>query len=319
MNIEVCMKWIQARISSPGGFDVDFITIMLMDMGITGIEIIDKSQVLEFLSAERQAWDLIEESFIENMDDTLSVVFYIEDNENGHTLLKNIAARLDEGLVLTNESVNDESWLNEWKKHFKPININNITIVPEWVDYFPKKDEIIFILSHCSAFGTGQHASTRLCIEALQKYIKKHDTVFDIGCGSGILSVISLLLGAKNVLAIDIDPVSAITATKENAKINNINPKSLIVKSVDILTDYKFQKSLEQFDFIVANIVADVIIELAKIVPPFLYRGGIFISSGIVIERVDEVSEALKNNGLSIIERTDLDGWCSLVCKYDIF
>ena len=318
------MNWIKARICNKNNlqlnssFDADLITVMLMDIGINNIEIIDKPSALEFLSTERQSWDYIEESFVENMDDLVSIVFYIEDNEEGHDLLNNIKARLDEGFILTNESVNDESWLNEWKKHFQPINIKNITIVPEWIDYSPKEDEIIFILSHCSAFGTGQHASTQLCIEGLQKYIKKHDKVFDIGCGSGILSIISLLLDAKNVLAIDIDSVSAITATNENAKINNIDPNSLTVKSVNILTDYEFQKSLECFDIIVANIVSDVIIELAKIVPQFLKHGGIFISSGIIIERADEVSDALKNNGLNIIEKTDLDGWCSLVCKYDI-
>ena len=310
------MKWIKARISSPiNKFDTDLVTIMLMDMGINNIEIIDKPSVLEFLSAERQAWDLIEESFIESMSDSLAIVFYIEDNENGNILIKDIAARLDSELILTSESVNDESWLNEWKKHFKPIHIKNITIVPQWIDYSQKKGEIVFKLGHFSAFGTGQHASTQLCIEALQKYIEKDDLVFDIGCGSGILSIISLLLGAKKVLAIDIDPVSAITATKENAKLNKIKPKSLTVESVDILTDYRFQKTLDRHDIVVANMTADLIIELVEIAYQSLFWGGIFIASGIIIERADEVSEVLIESALSIIERTDLDGWCSLVCK----
>ena len=302
--------WEKICVKAACGGSIENITAILINNGIVGMEIVDSAERVRDLESIVGTWDYADESLLKN-DGKTFVFFYIAKEDGCEKMIEKIESELEqlEGVGLERTTTDDSEWAHEWKKHFKPIHIKNITIVPEWIDYSPKDGEVIFTLSHCSAFGTGQHATTRLCIEVLQDYILLDDSVLDIGCGSGILSIISLLIGAKKALAIDIDHVSAITATRENARINNVN--GLTVKSADILTE----PLDEQFDIIIANIVSDVIIELANIVPKYLKPEGVFISSGIIIERADEVSNVLKNNGFTILKRTELDGWCSLVCE----
>jgi ribosomal protein L11 methyltransferase len=230
------------------------------------------------------------------------------------------------------ESADDESWLNEWKKHFKPLRVGRVVIVPEWESYTPRKsstlsfgeaccdfgaaqDEVVFTIDPGSAFGTGQHQTTQLCVSAMQKYISAGDTILDIGCGSGILSIIALLLNAEKVVACDIDPAGAIAATRKNARLNPVDLTRLEVHAGDALSDENLREKIcaHKYDVVVANIVADVIVELVPLAKAVLKTGGYFVSSGIIAERASEVVDGFEKSGFKIEQNLSLDGWHCIV------
>jgi ribosomal protein L11 methyltransferase len=205
--------------------------------------------------------------------------------------------------------------LHEWKKHYKPFRVGQrIVIVPIWEEYEAEPGDVVFIIDPGSVFGTGLHQTTRLSIVSLEEYVRPGDMVLDIGCGSGILSVISLLLQADFAFACDFDPAAAI-ATRDNALRNPIKPGSLQVETGDIFKDTHLRDVIagRHFDIVVANIVADVVIRLAGFVKQYLKPDGIFIASGIIGERMQEVELALLNNGFTLINNLEQDGWFCLV------
>jgi len=318
------LEWLKNTIITSAS-EVEIITALLMDMGIFGVEIHNHSEMEAFFSSESLGWDYVDDSLLHPQhaaanNAEASIIFYLGTDTESKELLARIRARLHDlpnpttGPTLTTESVNDQDWLHEWKKHFHPFKIGNVHIVPEWEPANQNIGDIVFTIDPGSAFGTGQHATTMLCIEALQKWLAPGSHVLDIGCGSGILSIISLLLGAKHAVACDIDPAAS-EITRRNASLNPICPTQLEVRTGDILTDKSLLKAINQkkYDVILANIVADVIIKLAPLIRSLLAPEGIFIASGIIDERLDDVLLALKASSLSISATENSEGWCLVV------
>jgi len=302
---------------------VEIIVAMLVSEGISGVEIIDQAERAEYFSDTSQNWDYVDDNLRNNNTETseASIIFYVGTDKECHDLIEKLKSTLKilestcavslRPLSLDIETVNDQDWLHEWKKHFKPLSIGRVTVVPEWDANHD--GDIVFTIDPGSAFGTGQHATTSLCIKALQDYMGQGDKVLDIGCGSGILAIISLLLGAGNVVGCDIDPV-AIEVSKKNASLNPINSDLLQLYSGNILTSKELLAKIGTgFDVITANIVADVIKSLSPHIPNLLTPSGYFIASGIIEERLDEVIESLKANHLKIVDTFTSEGWCCVV------
>jgi len=316
------MEWTKTSIETTSQ-GIETVTGILMSFGINGVEIIDSIERARYFADNTRMWDYADESLlITDNDDCAYVVFYVTKDRAGDRLLEQVKKRFENlvqsglalgSLKMCQEFANDETWLHEWKKHFVPIRIERVVIVPEWVEYQAQAEEIIFRIDPGSAFGTGQHQTTQLCISVLQKWITLQDNVLDIGCGSGILSIISLLLGAGYVCAIDIDPAGAIAATKKNAELNPINLDLMNVLSGDVLTDADIRQTIGGgYNIVVANIVADVIIPLASIVNSFTKRG-LFIASGIITDRLNDVRNAFEDAGINILDEKELEGWHCLV------
>jgi len=322
------MEWIKAFVetTTPGA---EVVTGVLLLNGITGMEIIDPQERIRHLTETARVWDYADESLLESSSTDAHVVFYVTKDANGEAVLDDIRSSLSSlksecgiefgSLDLRLESTDDESWLHEWKKHFKPLHIGDIVIVPEWKKYEPASNEKVFIIDPGSAFGTGQHQTTQLCIRALQERLKPGDRLLDIGCGSGILSIIGLLLGADSVFACDIDPAGAIAATKKNATLNPVDISRLEIHAGDAISDSDLRAKIceNKFDVIVANIVADVIIALLPLFKAALKPGGVFIASGIIEERLDDVIEAfvVLGQGFVVLDKSDFEGWRCVVGK----
>jgi len=312
------MEWIKTSIETTSA-GVDAVTGILMNCGISGVEIIDSQERARFFADSTRTWDFADEALLTPDSESAFVVFYVTKDKAGSEQLQQVAEVLqatpgDYGtLTMRQESANDETWLNEWKKHFTPIRLGRIVIVPEWVEYKKEPEDIVFIIDPGTAFGTGQHQTTQLCINALQKHVQPNSRVLDIGCGSGILSIISLLMDASYVCAIDIDPAGAIAATKRNAELNPIDLSHLKVLSGDVITDFAARSNVGTgYDLVVANIVADVIIPLTPLVNGFA-PGKKFIASGIITDRLAEVQQVFFNAGYNIVEEEEMDGWHCIV------
>lgn len=298
----------------------DILCAVLSDIGIGGFEICDKADFWDFVNNCRDKYDYIDESLLNAPDETPTVCFYIKKSESREMLLSvnTLLSTLRDNpilgsLELSSEDVHEEDWAETWKKFFHPTAIGDrILIVPEW-ETAPESDRIKFIINPGMVFGTGTHESTQLCIEAAENRIKKGNCVLDLGCGSGILSIVSMLLGAKRGVAVDIDPASYDTAYA-NAEKNGIT-EGYTVKIGDV-TDKGFASSLgKDYDVVFANIVSGVIINIAPLIPGFLADDGILITSGIILERREEVQDALMRAGLVLEEYYERRGWCALVMK----
>ena len=316
------MEWIKITITTTT-FGAEVVTGLLMEAGINGSEILDPRDRVRHLKSVERVWDYVDEALMEEETDSSLVLFYVPKNDAGEALIDDVRARLKEldfdssdvgCLTLSLESAHEENWANEWKKHFKPLRIDDVVIVPEWENYAAQKGDIILNIDPGSAFGTGQHQTTQLCISALQRFVKPDKTVLDVGCGSGILSILSLILGARHAYAIDIDPAGAMSATKRNGELNPIDMDCLTIKSGDIITDKDLRTEVgaNKFDVVVANIVADVIIELAPLVHGLLKPDGFFIASGIITERKDDVLASFKRVGINVVWQEELEGWVCL-------
>jgi ribosomal protein L11 methyltransferase len=323
---EVSMKWIKASIqTTPAGTEP--LSEFLLSHGIAGVEIIDPREFGVFSNQDPSSWDYVDGALLE-MSDAAYVVFYLLADDDGFFALEQIKSELPSlesspvgvgSLALSTERVDDADWLDEWKKYFAPIRIGRVGIVPAWDNGFAPlfpPPEVTFTLDTGSAFGTGQHATTYLCVQALQDVLVPGQWVLDIGCGSGILSVVGLLLGAGGVCAYDIDP-AAVSATRRNAALNPVDVTRLHVAQGNILTDGLILEESPKinFDIIMANIVADVIVALAPKILDLLALGGRFIASGIITGRDGDVASALGANGLDVIENRVMDGWHCLICK----
>ncbi|MCL2360297.1 MAG: 50S ribosomal protein L11 methyltransferase [Defluviitaleaceae bacterium] len=315
------MEWTKVSIKTNSAC-VDGMTGILMDMGIFGVEIIDAKEMHKHFAESAGQWDYIDDSLINEKccsESNVTVVFYLGMNNNSYELMTLFKERItslacDDDmfklLEITEELVDDQDWLHEWKKHFRPFNIGKILITPEW-EIADNDADLVFTIDPGSAFGTGQHPSTAMCIQILQGIVRAGDVILDIGCGSGILSIISLLLGAGGVTACDIDPV-ATEVTKRNAILNPVDINDLQIFSGDVLTNSSLRQqiSMKKYDIIIANIVADVIISLAPLIPSLIKPNGVFLASGIITERIDDVTFAIKASGFAQHEVTSIDGWC---------
>lgn len=284
------MKWKKYTIETTTAAE-DFMSSMLMDLGIEGIEIEDNIP----LTKEDQADMFID--FLPELppDEGKShVSFYIEDDGKDQSeILKKVKIGLEElrdtvdvgsGMILSSET-EDLDWINNWKKFFSSFTIENILIKPTWEDVKPEdKDKFMIEIDPGISFGTGKHETTQLCIRQLIKYIKDgHPKVLDVGCGSGILSIVALKLGASEVVGTDLD-ADCMISTHENMKVNHLDEKLGTFYVGNLIDDVDLQKQVgtEEYDIVVANILADVIIPMAPVIPDRLRKGGYFITSGII-------------------------------------
>ena len=317
------MKWLALHIdTSPAGLEP--VEATLSALGIDGLVIEDEADFRRFLEQNRQYWDYVDEELDRSMSGKCRVTFYVEEGEAGFTIVAAVRialAKLKEEhpeyapLLMTMDGLEDADWENNWRAFYKPMEIGErLIVVPDWETADPK-GRVELRLEPGLAFGTGSHATTRLCLTALEKYVKPGTRVADLGCGSGILSIAALLLGAASAFACDIDG-KAVDIAYANAALNGVGRDRYTVRAGDVLTDAGLQRELGSgYDIIAANIVADVILALAPAVGGLLKKGGLFIASGIICEREAEVREALERCGFTVAEANRSEGWCCFVCR----
>ncbi len=322
------MDWLAVSIyTTPEG--IEPLCGRLYNLGITGVEIQDKDDFEDFLENNKQYWDYVDEELREKMNGETRVKIYVSDNEIGHKQLQSVrddlasfksidSDNLFGSLRVEIDTMHEEDWENNWKQYFKPIYVGDRLIIkPEWEKIENAEDKIVFNIDPGMTFGSGQHETTRLCVETLDVTVKKGDKVLDLGCGSGILSIIALMLGASEARAVDIDP-NCKKIAYSNAALNSIGEDVYTVLDGNILIDEEFKSSTEKsgpYDIVVANIVADVIIPLSKDVRRYLKDGGTFIASGIIEMRIDEVKEAIEKEGFEILEIKKENDWYCIISK----
>lgn len=316
------MKWIRFTLDTHTEA-VDLLSYKLDEMGVEGIEIEDKLPLSE-ADKEKMFVDILPDP-VDN-DGYAKVHFYMEpehcDPEKVMLQVQNIFQELREfceigkGTVTLSET-EDKDWINNWKTFFKPFRAaENIIIKPTWEDYKTEKESDILIeIDPGIAFGTGSHETTKLCIQALNHYVGEGDSVLDMGCGSGILSIASLKLGARHATAIDIDE-TAVKVAAENMKVNQLTPSQYMLFHGDLICDTNLKtKAGTGHDIVVANILADVIIPLTGVIRPHLKKGGLYITSGIIDTKEEEVREALLRHGFEILSVEQLKEWVCFIAR----
>ena len=301
------MKYIEMTINTSKD-KKDIIEGILFDYGIYTTEEIS-SDIVDELDQDEKDWDFIDYPLLNSNEDIFALRVYPENMEDAN----NLKAELNEknlGQCLIEEK-DDEDWANNWKKYYKPLEVGEkLAIVPEWEAYDNDK-RIVIKINPGMAFGTGTHESTYMCLELLERYVKKDDEIFDIGCGSGILAIAGLKLGAKRALAVDIDD-KCIDASHENADLNNLEDK-MDIKKGNLLDVVKGRA-----DLIVSNIIAEIIVDEIKNLKNHMDKGGIFITSGIIKERRQMVIDALKENGFEIIDELEKNNWVAIVGRLNV-
>lgn len=310
-------NWIEVTIKTTTEA-VEPITNILYEQGAGGAVIEDPKDFL-FQKKNELDWDYVEEEvFKKNEEDDVLIKTYVSEEKNVMEFveiikqkvlgLKDFGIDIGEGSVSLDQ-VNEADWANAWKAYYKPTKVGQRVVVkPTWEDYAMQEGDLIIELDPGMAFGTGTHETTSMCIRELEKYVNKDSKVFDIGCGSGILAIAASKLGAKEVVAVDLDEV-VVKVAKENVLENKVE------KSVSVMHGNLTDVIKDKADVIVANIIADIIKILAKDVQNFMKEDAIFISSGIILDKVEEVKESLIENGFEIVEVQKLGEWSAIVSK----
>lgn len=325
------MKWKKYTIETTTAAE-DFLSVMLMELGIEGVQIEDNVP----LSKEDQADMFID--FLPELppDDGIShVSFYLEDTGADYSeLLKQVKIGLEDlrntvdvgSGVITSDETEDLDWINNWKKFFHSFYIEDILIKPTWEEVKEEdKDKFLIEIDPGLSFGTGKHETTQLCIRQLLKYIRGTEDytpqnptpkVLDVGCGSGILSIAALKLGAKEVVGTDLDK-DCITSTLENMEVNHLDRSKGTFYVGNLIDDAQLQEQvgMGEYDIVVANILADVIIPMAPVIPARLKEGGYFITSGIIDFKEKDVKEALENAGFHIVEINRQGEWVNITAR----
>lgn len=324
------MEWIEVFVAT-SKMGLEPVEGVLYQCGLNGLMIHDEADFAEFLENPNREWDYVADELVEEkQEQTTGITFFLRDNLYGREQLSQIKSALQSvketekemdlgSLEVTMKNVAEEDWANNWKKYFKPFPVGDkIMIKPSWEELPAQTDKIILKIDPGHIFGTGTHETTQLCMELIEKYVKKDDMVLDIGCGSGILSIASLLLDAKEADAVDIDP-NAIQIAYENSDRNDIDRNRYHVKAGNILEDKELQASYsgKKYDLVAANIVADVIIALTKQVPDYIKDGGVFLCSGIITERKEDVLEALKAANFAVLDIKEKTSWVAIATRYE--
>lgn len=318
------MKWLELTVYTTDD-GLDTVCAALNGAGITGLSIEESHEkAYAFLQEAALYWDFADREKIGT--DTPCVKGYVADCPENLPIidaaksaierLKSLKYEFDLGTLLTTVvSVDDEDWANNWKKYYKPLEIGKrLLVLPSW-EPKPQTDRVVLKLDPGMAFGTGAHHTTRMCLEFLEKSVQPGDHMLDLGCGSGILSIASMLLGAERAIAVDIDPIAESIAY-QNAEMNGIHTEHYQVLIGNVLNDKRLQDKIKgEYPVVASNIVADVIIALAPLARKLTKQGGIWIVSGIIDERAEEVVNAAVNNGFTISEHSAAEGWNAFLCR----
>lgn len=305
------MEWIECTVPCDGS--ADDLCDRLAELGVGGMSVENEADFREFLENNKAYWDYVDDELEQRFAGVSRVKFWLSDDEEGKSVLRAVQ---EAGFSVETSRIADEDWENNWKQYYRPIDIGGrLVIVPEWEDVPEGSPRVPVRLNPGLIFGTGSHPSTRMCLEELQ--LRSPRRVLDLGCGSGILAIAALLLGAESALGCDIDE-KAPSVARENAALNGISRERFEVFAADVLNDTRLRRRIagEGFDLIFANIVADVVIALTADAAAWLAPGGVFICSGIIDGREDEVRAAVEAAGLNIISHRHTDNWhCFAACR----
>ncbi|MCR5610692.1 MAG: 50S ribosomal protein L11 methyltransferase [Clostridiales bacterium] len=315
------MKWLELTVSTTDE-GADIVAARLSMLGINEVSVVQGHDAVERIMNETvKYWDYADDAALDKKPAVQAYLAIVPENDGIEEKVRASMAELktiepeigiDLGtLAVETKEVDEEDWANNWKAYFKPISVGDKLIVcPTWEKAEDTGDRAVLRIDPGMAFGTGNHHTTRMCLELIEKYMKKGASVIDIGCGSGILSASAVLMGAEDAVAIDVDPVATKVAA-ETAELNGIDLMKYTVYTGDVLTDKQIREAVtkKKFDVVLANIVANVIIALAPLVPKLMHRDSVFISSGIIDDRLDDVVAALEENGLKVNEIRVGDDW----------
>ena len=315
------MKWKQFRLKTTTQAE-DIVSSMLADLGIEGVQIEDKIPLTE-QDKEQMFVDILPD--IPDDDGTAYLTFYLDEEEDVAPVLMNVRkeledmrAFLDVGECTIEESeTEDVDWVNNWKQYFHQFYIDDILVIPSWENVKPEdSDKMVIHIDPGTAFGTGMHETTQLCIRALKKYVTSETEILDVGCGSGILGMLALKFGAKHSLGTDLDPC-AIDATHENMEVNGIRKDQYEVMIGNIINDKAVQDAVgyEKYDIVAANILADVLVPLTPVIIHQMKPGAVYITSGIIEDKENVVVEAVKAAGLEVLEVNHQGEWVSVVAR----
>ena len=315
------MKWKQFRLKTTTQAE-DIVSSMLADLGIEGVQIEDKIPLTE-QDKEQMFVDILPD--IPDDDGTAYLTFYLDEEEDVAPVLMNVRkeledmrAFLDVGECTIEESeTEDVDWVNNWKQYFHQFYIDDILVIPSWEKVKPEdSDKMVIHIDPGTAFGTGMHETTQLCIRALKKYVTSETEILDVGCGSGILGMLALKFGAKHSLGTDLDPC-AIDATHENMEVNGIRKDQYEVMIGNIIDDKAVQDAVgyEKYDIVAANILADVLVPLTPVIIHQMKTGAVYITSGIIEDKENVVVEAVKAAGLELLEVNHQGEWVSVVAR----
>ncbi len=315
------MDWVQVSIDTTHE-GAELLCAELLDIGISGFEIEDSADFGEFLVSEFPYRDYVDEDLIKEKENAeVRVKVYIKGDDDGAEELLRVKEKLAAlsgdpvfgSLSLELTSMQEQDWTENWKQFFHPQKIGEkILICPEWEEC-EAGGRVKFTINPGMSFGTGSHGTTQLCLEAIEKFVKPGERLLDLGCGSGILSIVAILLGAECATAVDIDE-NAVEVARKNAEKNGVFADKYELFAGNIMADEALCEKLAEkpYDVVAANIVADVIIGISDTVPRFLKKDGIFIASGIIIERKDEVLAAIEKS-FKVIEVYEKSGWAAIV------
>lgn len=315
------MKWNQFRLKTTTEAE-DIVSSMLNDLGIEGVQIEDRIPLTQ-QDKEQMFVDILPD--IPEDDGTAYLTFYLDQDVDTARILGEVRQELEDmrnyvdvGECTIEESeTEDVDWVNNWKKYFHQFYIDDILVIPSWEDVKTEdSDKMVIHIDPGTAFGTGMHETTQLCIRALRKYTKKDALVLDVGCGSGILGMLALKFGAGHSVGTDLDPC-AIDATHENMEVNGIDKDQYEVMIGNIIDDKAVQDQVgyEKYDIVAANILADVLVPLTPVIVHQMKTGAVYITSGIIDDKEEVVVEAVKAAGLTVLEVNHQGEWVSVVAK----
>lgn len=315
------MKWNQFRLKTTTEAE-DIVSSMLADLGIEGVQIEDKIPLTQ-QDKEQMFVDILPD--IPEDDGVAYLTFYLAPDLDAGTILAQIReemeqmrAYVDVGDATIEESeTEDVDWVNNWKQYFHQFYIDDILVIPSWEDVKAEdSDKLVIHIDPGTAFGTGMHETTQLCIRALRKYVKNGDLVLDVGCGSGILGMLALKFGAGHSIGTDLDPC-ALDATHENMEVNGIAKDQYEVMIGNIIDDKDVQDAVgyEKYDIVLANILADVLEPLTPVIVHQMKPGAVYITSGIIEDKETVVTEAVRAAGLEVLEVNHQGEWVSVVAR----
>lgn len=315
------MKWNKFRLKTTTEAE-DIVSSMLADLGIEGVQIEDKVPLTQS-DKEQMFVDILPE--VEDDDGVAYLSFYLEEEDDKESILESVLRELREmssyvdvgECVIEESQTEDVDWVNNWKQYFHQFYVDDVLIIPSWEEVKPEdSDKLVIHIDPGTAFGTGMHETTQLCIRQIRKYVTPDTRILDVGCGSGILGMLALKFGASYSVGTDLDPC-AIDATHENMEVNGIRKDQYEIMIGNIIDDPSVQEKVgyEAYDIVVANILAPVLVDLTPVIVNQMKKGGIYITSGIIDDKEQMVVDAVKKAGLEVLDVTYQGEWVSVTAR----